>query len=101
MFPVLIPYSKEALEWLPETLPPFQPPGDDTVLSSSWRFVLNLRADGSVAQCFSLSGGDDPALVAMIDWLEGLRFAASGDESRWMGLRMEFLNERGDGTDTE
>lgn len=100
-FPVLIPYSKEALGWLPETLPPFQRPSGDVELSSSWRFVLNLRANGTVEQCFSLSGGDDPALVAMIDWLEGLRFAPSGDESRWMGLRVEFLNERSDGTDSE
>jgi|GEM_PF-1232932 len=101
MFPVLIPYSKEALVWLPKTLPAFKLPGEDSVLSTSWRFVLSLRRDGSVAQCLSLSGGDDAALIAMVGWLEGLRFAKSDEESRWMGLRVEFLNERSHGTDTE
>lgn len=99
--PVLIPYSTEAQQWLPADLPLFRLQSEEGLVSASWRFILNLRADGTVAQCLSLSGGNEASLMAMIKWLEGLRFKESGAEERWMGLRVEFLNERKDGPDTQ
>jgi len=99
LMPVLIPYSDEAVEWLPDQLPDFQMPLEERVASASWRFVINLRSNGSVAQCLSLSGGDEVSLKSTIDWLESLRFEKSEKESRWMGLRIEFLNKAVDGTD--
>jgi|AntRauTorckE6833_2_1112554.scaffolds.fasta_scaffold04632_6 hypothetical protein len=97
--PVLIPYTDEAVKWLPDELPVFDMPAEERVASASWRFVLNLRSNGSVAQCLSLSGGNEASLKSMIDWLESLRFEKSEQDSRWMGLRVEFLNEADDGTD--
>lgn len=99
--PVLIPYSDEAVKWLPDVLPDFQVPVEERLASASWRFVVNLRANGSVAQCLSLSGGNETSLRSMIDWLESLRFKTSEEDSRWIGLRVEFLNKTGDGTDPE
>lgn len=99
--PVLIPYSKEAQQWLPDDLPLFPLRSEEGLASASWRFVLNLREDGSVAQCLSLSGGNEASLMAMTEWLEQLRFKMSAEDSRWMGLRVEFLNQKTDGSDSE
>lgn len=101
MMPVLIPYSKVALNWLPETLSPFSAKLEEGTTSASWRFLLNLRANGSVAQCFSLSGGREASLLEMIKWLESQRFKESEEELRWIGLRVEFLNKKSDESDPE
>lgn len=99
--PVLITYDKKALEWLPEKLPPFPIKLEEGTASASWRFLLNLRANGTVAQCFSLSGGREASLLAMVEWLKTQRFKESEEEVRWVGLRVEFINKSSDGTDPE
>lgn len=99
--PVLIPYTKDAAKWLPAELPKFDHVMNEKVASSAWRFVLLLRPDGTVAQCMSLSGGREESLSSLVKWLEGLRFGESEQPERWMGLRVEFLNEKNDGTESE
>jgi len=101
MIPSLIPYSKAALKWLPEHLPPFPAKLEEGAASSAWRFLVKLRADGTVAECFSLSGGREQSLLEMVKWLESQRFRKSEEEVRWIGLRVEFLNQRSDGPDPE
>ncbi len=99
--PVLIPYAKDAAKWMPAELPKFESVMNEKVASSAWRFVLLLRPDGTVAQCLSLSGGREESLSSLVKWLEGLRFAESEEAERWMGLRVEFLNDRKDGTESQ
>lgn len=90
--PILAPYDSETLGWLPDSLPVFDLDLKDELFSASWRFVLSLREDGSVAQCVALSGSDGEDADAMCDWLSRIRFQP-GDEERWMGLRVEFVNQ--------
>lgn len=97
--PKLVPYTKESEAWLPTEFPPFRMEMKEEVASAEWRFVLNLRADGTVVECLSLSGGHEEGLAAMATWLKGLRFQEAEAEERWLGLRIEFLNERSHGSD--
>ncbi len=97
--PLLIPYTKESEKWLPTEFPPFRMEVKEEMDSSEWRFLLNLMPNGKVKECLSLSGGNEVGLVVITKWLEGLRFQESADEERWMGLRVEILNERGHGSD--
>lgn len=99
--PVLVPYTHEASKWMPAELPKFSAVMNEKVASSVWRFVLLLRPDGSVAQCLSLSGGREESLSSLVKWLEGLRFSRSEQEERWMGLRVEFLNDMNHGAESE
>lgn len=90
--PILTPFDGEALRWMPDALPEFKIKAEGGFLvSGSWRFMLSLRLDGSVAHCVSLSGGDEPGLAETADWLRGIRFK-SGSGERWLGLRVEFVN---------
>ncbi len=89
---ILAPYDDQALKWMPEEVPDFVfPVNGGDLLSASWRFMLSLRPDGSVSDCVSLSGGADAGLKETTDWLRGLRFK-SGEGERWLGLRVEFVN---------
>jgi hypothetical protein len=99
--PKLIPYTKESEEWLPTEFPAFRMDNEGKVAAAEWRFLLNLQADGRVVQCLSLSGGREKGLVAMTAWLKSLRFQEADEPERWMGLRIEFLNERSHGSDPE
>lgn len=99
--PNLIPYTKEAQKWLPAELPLFRMEMEEEIASAEWRFVLNLRADGSVMECLSLSGGRDEALTMLTAWLKSIRFQESQEPERWMGLRLEFLNEGSHGSDSK
>jgi hypothetical protein len=56
---------------------------------------MSLSEHGSVAELIPLAGGDDPAQKAMERWLRGLRFK-EGTGERWFGLRVDFVNRRGD-----
>ena len=96
--PVILPYEKEALAWLPEKLPPFQGEAGEYISSNGWRFILQLRSNGSVEHCLPMSGGE-AELSAIILWLEGIRFEKSDEEIRWMALRVEFINSSGNGSD--
>ncbi|MFD2257959.1 hypothetical protein ACFSSA_14855 [Luteolibacter algae] len=102
--PVLIPFSQEALKWMPDELPEFAPPLEEGAVPASWRFTLSLRANGTVDQCFSLLGGNEPGVQEMIDWLKSLHFkrtAGKADGERWLGLRVEFINKENHGSDAE
>ncbi|QTN30877.1 hypothetical protein HZ994_00560 [Akkermansiaceae bacterium] len=98
--PRLIPYDSASLAWMPDRLPAFVMPEGTEKVSASWRFTVNLRADGSVRESISLGGGDDAGQAAMEDWLLGVRFK-EGAGDRWLGLRVEFVNIPGDGTGAE
>lgn len=99
--PNLIPYTKESEKWLPTEFPPFRMEMKEEVASAEWRFLLDLRVDGTVMECLSLSGGREEGLAAITAWLKSLRFQKSEEAERWMGLRIEFLNERSHGPDPE
>ncbi len=90
--PVLTPYSREAQQWMPESVPLFDLKMEDDLASASWRFVLSLREDGSVEECVALSGGENDGLKGMCGWLGGLKFR-EGKGERWFGLRVEFINQ--------
>jgi hypothetical protein len=94
--PILTTYDSQALAWLPDKLPGFEMPEGAESSSAPWRFTLNLGEDGSVREAISIGGGDDAGQVAMERWLQGVRFKpAEGD--RWLGLRVDFVNQPGDG----
>ena len=93
--PILVPYHAAALKWLPEQLPGFDFPGATDRTAESPRFLLSLREDGSVAELIPLAGATDPAQQALESWLRGIRFK-KGDGERWFGLRIDFVNRRGD-----
>ena len=98
--PVLVPYNSEAMDWMPEKLPSFAQTLGVEAVAASWRFTINLREDGSVRESIPLAGGDDAGQAALQDWLLGVRFK-QGTGDRWLGLRVEFVNQADDGTDAE
>ena len=98
--PILIPFDSEALSWLPDELPDFRKPEGAGTSSAPWRFTLNLGEDGSVREAISIGGGDDAGQAAMEDWLHGVRFKP-GEGDRWLGLRVEFVNQPENGTGPE
>ena len=90
-FPVLISTDKEGVDAIPDTLPEFGLlTAGMEVHSASWRFLVSLRADGSVESCISLGGEHDEALEAVLGWLRGVKFNEGG-EDRWLGIRMKFV----------
>jgi hypothetical protein len=101
LIPLLIPYTRESEGWLPKDCPPIQMDRGDIGTSGDWRFILNLQADGGVKECLALSGGSEEGLKAITTWIKGLRFQSADAGERWMGLRIEFLNERANGTDAK
>ena len=101
LFPSLIPFDERALNWMPEKLPPFEVKIEEGTSTAAWRFVLELRSDGTVAQCFSLSGGTENSLNEMMRYLEALKFRSAEQDSRWVGLRIELLNRESHEPDPE
>ncbi|MEP2776344.1 MAG: hypothetical protein ABJQ29_15000 [Luteolibacter sp.] len=97
--PVLTPYDKAALEWIPEDLPLFSPAEGTDTSGSPWRFVLSLRSDGTVNDCVSLGGGE-AGLEEINRWLRGLTFA-TGEDERWLALRVVLINRRDNGSGSE
>lgn len=97
--PVLIPYTKESEKWLPAELPPFHMERKAEMKTTEWRFVLNLGEDGRVMECLWLSGGDEIGSAEISTWLKGVQFQKAAEAERWMGLRVELLNERNYGAD--
>jgi hypothetical protein len=98
--PILIPYDRFALGWMPEDLPAFTPAAGADIPPDSLRFAMSLRKDGSVVEAIPLAGGEDPGQEAIRRWLLGVRFEEGADE-RWFGLRVEFVNRREDATQPE
>ncbi|MDP4720448.1 MAG: hypothetical protein NWR51_13320 [Akkermansiaceae bacterium] len=97
--PVIRPYDKAAVAWMPEELPLFIPEKGTDTSGSPWRFALNLRSDGTIRDFISLGGGE-AGLEEISVWLRGVTFG-SGEDDRWMGLRVEIINRRDDGSGTE
>jgi hypothetical protein len=98
--PVISVYEKDAGGWIPDELPVYKGELALNGAASSWRFMLKLRGDGTVEHCMPLSGGEGE-LEGVIRWLEGIQFKGSDEESRWMGLRVEFSNITDDGSDAK
>lgn len=96
LVPRLIPYDGETSDWLPGRLPEFGIPEAGLGAPDTSRFLLGLRADGTVEHCISLGGTQTPIGVALEDWLRGVRFE-EGEDGRWLGLRVEFVNGEDDG----
>jgi hypothetical protein len=98
--PVLYPFSGIAQEMLPRELPPFTAAVDSAMSSASWRFLLRLNPEGSVAECVSLEKGGEVGSAALEKWLQTLQFPAQPDRSsRWISLGIGFINQPADGTD--
>lgn len=98
--PILIPYDRGAIDWMPEDVPDFALPAVVEIAPDSLRFAMSLREDGSVSEAIPLAGGDNSAQEALERWLRGLRFK-KGTGERWFGLRVEFVNRREDGSQPE
>ncbi len=96
LVPRLIAYDGETSDWFPERLPEFSMPEEGPGAPDVSRFLLSLRADGTVDHSISLGGNVTPIGVALEDWLRGVRFR-EGEDGRWLGLRVEFVNEEEDG----
>lgn len=91
--PILIPYTKESEKWLPAEIPEFQAVAKGEADVSGWRFVLNLNGQGRVVECIAINGGDDEGLTEITAWLKGLQFQQAEEKERWLGLRVELLNQ--------
>lgn len=98
--PLLIPYDTAAAEWIPEELPALERGGLADATEDSLRFLVSLRRDGSVADLIPLAGAADPAQAALEGWLRGIRFK-EGSGDRWFGLRVDFVNGRGNEPEPE
>lgn len=98
--PILLPYDRFALEWMPEETPDFALPSGSEIVPDSMRFAVSLREDGGVAEVIPMAGGTDPAQEAIERWLRGVRFR-EGTGERWFGLRVDFVNRRADVTRPE
>lgn len=93
LVPILYPLSADAEGLIPEDLPDFDDAGlGGGVMAVGWRFLLRLRADGSVEQCVSLTGAEEMDAGLLEEWLMGVRFGA-GDGDRWISVGMGFRNE--------
>lgn len=94
--PVLTPFDQSALGWMPESLPLFQPAEGADTSGSPWRFAVVLRGDGTIRDCIPLGGGEG-GIEEISSWLRGVKFGV-GEEERWLGLRVELINRRDDGS---
>ncbi len=94
--PTLVPFDSSSAEAIPKILPPFNVALAEDVNPANWRFAISCRADGSVDQCLTLSGEYGESLAAMTHWLRSVRFN-TGNEERWIALRVEFVNQMSDG----
>lgn len=98
--PILIPYDRVGMEWMPENLPDFGLPATVEIPLDSLRYAMSLREDGSVAEVIPLAGVDFSAQEALERWLRSLNFK-KGTGERWFGLRVEFVNGRENGPQPE
>lgn len=89
---VLIPSDREGLDAIPEELPDFGVSLGVNANPALWRFLVSLRADGTVDHCVSLVGETDETLDEVMDWLRTVQFN-EGEEGRWLGLQMEFVRK--------
>lgn len=98
--PVILPISGIRADAIPRTLPPFEGPADAQVTAEPPRFLIRLDATGTVLDCIALDGGDEAGPSALEKWLRGIPFQADPTKpSRWISVRVSFLNQPADGTD--
>jgi hypothetical protein len=98
--PILIPYHSAAIAWLPEELPALDTRGLAGATENPLRFLISLREDGSLAELIPLAGTAEPAQATLEGWLRGIRFK-EGSGERWFGLRIDFMNRRGNEPEPE
>lgn len=98
--PILIPYDSAAIAWLPEELPVLDTRGLAGSTENPLRFLVSLREDGSLAELIPLAGAAEPAQATLEGWLRGIRFK-KGSGERWFGLRIDFMNRRGNEPEPE
>ncbi len=98
--PILNPYDRIALDWMPEEVPDLVLPAGADVSADSLRFALSLRDDGGVSEVIPLAAGSDPVQEAVSGWLRGVRFK-EGNGGQWLGLRVDFANGREDVAEPE
>lgn len=99
LVPTLYPLAGELV---PGDLPPFAGAVSAEMASASWRFLIRLNPQGSVAECVSLERGGDAGALALEDWLRQVKFPASRDQAaRWIAVGIGFINQTADGTDAD
>lgn len=98
--PILIPYHSAAVAWLPEEVPALDTRGLAGARVNSLRFLVSLREDGSCAELIPLAGIAEPAQATLENWLRSIRFK-EGSGERWFGLRIDFMNRRGNAPEPE
>lgn len=97
LVPALYPLSDLRMDEVPQTLPSFEA-FDPAMPSVPWRFVLRLRADGSVSECLAMV--DEPGGEALAKWLESINFTpAVAKKSEWIGIGVGFVNQPVHGPD--
>ncbi|MBC7979935.1 MAG: hypothetical protein H7Y36_05170 [Armatimonadetes bacterium] len=94
--PMLISNDSSWLKWQPEEFPAFDGTIAEDDSSSTWNFLLSLRADGRVGLCFP----DQQAPELIETWLKKIRFQKGAGE-RWLSVRVEFINQVQDGSKSE
>jgi hypothetical protein len=99
--PVLYPLSGITAEALPGNLPPFEAVLDAAMSAASWRFLLRLSSDGSVAECVSLGKSGEPGTPELEAWLHKTQFQPEpATPFRWISVGVGFTNQSTDGPDT-
>jgi hypothetical protein len=99
LVPVLYPLAGVTAEALPEKLPPFGAVVDAGMSAVSWRFLVRLNPDGSVAECVSLEKGDEEGAPELEAWLRKIPFQpALATPFRWISVGIGFTNQPADGT---
>lgn len=97
--PVLYPLSGITAAALPKNLPPFDAVVDAAMSSASWRFLVRLNPDGSVAECVSLEKGGEAGAPELERWLHKTQFPPEpATPFRWISVGVGFTNQATDGT---
>lgn len=98
--PALHPLSGITRETLPADLPPFNATVTAAMSSASWRFLVRLTAEGTVAECVSLEKGGEAGAPELGAWLQRVQFKPDPEKPvRWMAVGVGFTNQPADGTD--
>ncbi len=100
LVPTIFPLSGILAEAIPTELPPFAGVLDSTMTAASWRFLVRLNSQGSVAECVSLEKGGEAGALELQAWLHGIQFRTSSEKPlRWISVGIGFRNQPADGTD--
>lgn len=98
--PVIYPLSGVTEATLPVDLPTFTGAVDSAISSASWRFLVRLNNDGSVAECVSLEKGGEAGAAELEAWLQRIIFKPDFTKpARWISVGIGFTNQPADGTD--